>query len=228
MIKDNKLNLLKTIIIYLIYFSYTGVINTFLQFVGITNNITVLFISDLLFLLGIVFYYRRAIQKGILSFQKDYSLKEKFKVIVKWFLILTIMNIIYGAIVTVLLSPTTPLDENTKSLRTIADISSMYAIFKTLIFASIAEELLFKKAIHDIIENDRVFCIVSSIIYATVNIMYVHFTIFTIVDFIQCFIFSVLLSYCYIKNKDNIFLIMMIKFVYALFPLALMLLGVGA
>ena len=146
----------------------------------------------------------------------------------KWFLIITVVNIFGGIISDLIFGSNTPLDENTTSLRVIADISSLYTIFKALIFASVAEELLFKKAIRDVIQNDVLFCIVSSVIYATVNIMYTNITIFSIVDFIQYFIFSILLSYCYVKNKDNVFIIMVIKFVYALFPLTLMLLGVGA
>lgn len=228
MIKNNNLNLLKIIMIYLIYFVYTNVFEILLNTIGVKNDVIILFVSDLCFFLGIVLYYRQTIRQGVCSFKKDYSLKEKIILILKWFLIITVVNIFGGIISDLIFGSNTPLDENTTSLRVIADISSLYTIFKALIFASVAEELLFKKAIRDVIQNDVLFCIVSSVIYATVNIMYTNITIFSIVDFIQYFIFSILLSYCYVKNKDNVFIIMVIKFVYALFPLTLMLLGVGA
>lgn len=214
--------------IYLIYFVYTNVFEILLNTIGVKNDVIILFVSDLCFFLGIVLYYRQTIRQGVCSFKKDYSLKEKIILILKWFLIITVVNIFGGIISDLIFGSNTPLDENTTSLRVIADISSLYTIFKALIFASVAEELLFKKAIRDVIQNDVLFCIVSSVIYATVNIMYTNITIFSIVDFIQYFIFSILLSYCYVKNKDNVFIIMVIKFVYALFPLTLMLLGVGA
>ncbi len=228
MIKDNKLNLIKIVIIYLIYFVYTSIIDSLLHFIGITDDVIILFISDLCFFLGIVLYYKETIRKNVYEFKKNYTVKGKMIVVLKWFFIITIINFLYASFSYLIPGSNPPLDENTISLREIANVSSLYIIFKTLIFASVAEELLFKKAIRDVIQNDVLFCIVSSVIYATVNIMYTNITIFSIVDFIQYFIFAILLSYCYVKNKDNIFIIMVIKFVYALFPLTLMLLGVGA
>ena len=49
--KKNK-SLLKLIIIYLIYFSYTVVISYCLKVFGISNEIILIFVSDLLFLIG--------------------------------------------------------------------------------------------------------------------------------------------------------------------------------
>lgn len=228
MIKDNRLNLVKTILIFLIYFIYTNVINSLLHTIGITDHVIVWFVSDLCFFLGIVLYYQNSICESVSEFKKNYTFKKKMITIFKWFFIITIINFLYASISYMILGTNSSLDENTISLRKIVDVSTMYTIFKTLIFASVAEELLFKKAIRDVVPNDGLFYVVSSFIYAAVNIMYTNITVFSIVDFIQYFLFSILLSYCYVKNKDNIFLIMMIKFVYALFPLALMLLGVGA
>ena len=97
-----------------------------------------------------------------------------------------------------------------------------------MIFAPVAEELVFKKTIREIINNDILFIVTSSLIYALINIMYTDISVLTIIDMISYFAFSAVLSHIYIKNKDNIFMPMLIKFSYNLIPLIIMLARIGA
>lgn len=218
--------LLKVIIIFLFYFIYTTVISSILNFCGITDDLIAVFIADLLFFLGIVIIYKNSIKEGFLKFFKNYSLSKKIIFIIKWIAILFAVNML-GGIITEILFPSLEEDGNTGTLYSIASISTFYMIFKTLIFAPIAEELLFKKSIRGLIPNNLVFIIASSLIYALINIMYIEFSLFTIIDVISYFMFSVVLSYIFVKNEDNIFMPMLIKFFYNLIPLTILLLGIG-
>lgn len=218
--------LFKVIIIFLFYFIYTTVISGVLSLCGIKDELIAVFIADLVFFLGMVIIYKDSIKEGFLKFIKNYSLSKKIIFIVKWVAILFAVNML-GGIITEILFPSLEEDGNTGALYSIASISTFYMIFKTLIFAPVAEELLFKKTIRGLISNNVVFIIASSLIYALINIMYIDFNVFAIIDVISYFIFSVILSYIFVKNEDNIFMSMLIKFFYNLIPLTILLLGIG-
>ena len=131
----------------------------------------------------------------------------------------------YGKIIDLLFKGVSVTDAKTDSLYTLSNSSLLYAMFKTLIFAVIAEELLFKKSIRDLITNNILFIMISSSIYAFMNIAYTELSFISFITFIRCFIFSGILSYIYIKNDDNIFIVMLVKFFYNLIPLLLLLFG---
>lgn len=218
--------LLKPMLIYLAYFTYNIIISSILKLFGISNEIVLMFISDLLFLIGIVILYKNSLIDGFNKFIDKFKDSKKILFILKWVAILFGINIL-GGIITELLVPNLLEDGNTSSIYSIASISTVYIVFKTLIFASVAEELLFKKVIRELIKNNVVFIITSSLVYALVNVMYTDITILTFIDMLSYFIFSAVLSYVYIKNEDNIVIPIIIKFFYNIIPLALMIISIG-
>lgn len=222
--KQNNKSLLKLIIIYLIYFSYTTVVSYSLKVFGISNEVVLIFISDLLFLIGISYLYKDNLKECFYRFTKNNSKKGLF--ILKWVAILFGINML-GGIITELLVPNLLEDGNTSVIYSIADNSTLYIVFKTLIFAPIAESLVYQKSIREVINNNTLFIIISSLVYALINIMYTDITMLTTIDMISYFIFSSVLSYIYIKNDENIIYPMIIKFFYNLIPLILMIMSIG-
>jgi len=117
-------------------------------------------------------------------------------------------------------------DENSNAIDNLFGISTIYTLFKTLVFATIAEELLFKKSIHECISNKIIFIIVSGLIYSTLNIVFSILTFeFLFIDFLPYFLFSTVLSIAYLNNDNNIIVVILIKFFYNLIPTILLLMG---
>jgi len=225
-VNDKTKSLLKFIFIFLTYFIYTTLISNLLNLCGIKDEILTIFIADLLFFLGIIVIYKNDLKNSFHSFIKEYPINKKILFVIKWVLILFAINMV-GGIITELIFPPLSEDGNTDSIYSLASISTLYTIFKTLIFAPIAEELLFKKSIRELISNNIAFIITSSLVYALVNVMYTDITYLTIMDLLSYFIFSAVLCHVYVKNKDNIFIVILIKFFYNLIPLTILLLRVG-
>ena len=99
-----------------------------------------------------------------------------------------------------------------------------YKIFKTMVFAIVAEELIFRESISDVIKNKWVFILVSASVYTLINFAFVGFSSKTIVlDILSYFLPALLFSYAYTKYNNNIILLMLIKFTYQLVPLTLLL-----
>ena len=228
MLDVNKQKIMKAVLVFIAYFAYNMVVNCFCEVLGIKDPIMISFIADILFSVVIVFFYRKEIYKSICDFRKDYSFKKRFVVVILGVLILFVLNILGGIVSEMLFSDLYDVDQNTTMIYELANMSTIYTIFKTLIFASIVENIVFRVSIRELVRNNFAFIIVSSLIYALVNVMYSDFTLLTIVDMVQYFLISFTLSSIYVKYKDSIYPVMMILFCYNMIPLAILLFGIGA
>ncbi len=215
--------LFKTLIIFIVYLSYTSVATTLLG-----NSMVVIFLADILFLLGIVYLYKDNLTNDF----KKIKDKNIWKQIGKAFLFAVGLFVVYmlvGAILSTIYPEMMVEDDNTSAIYSIYSMTTVYTIFKTLVFATVAEELLFKESIRDLIKPNVLYVLVSSFIYAFMNIMYGDLSLVTTwLYLIPYLLFAILLNIIYVKHEDNICLVIMIKFFYNLVPLTIMLSGLGA
>lgn len=206
--------LFKTIFTFIFYLCYTYIINSLLSMIGVSEPYSS-FVADLIFLSTVIGIYIKDIKLDLKKMKTNLSLKKTIIIICSYFGLIILINIA-GTIVNQILSLDVNIDDNTTSIWDLSNISIMYTLFKTLLFSSIAEELVFKKSVRDVIDNKLLFVIISSFIYAFMNIAYVDLSSpLLIIDILSYFALSALLSYNYVKY-DNIILIIIIKLVYNL------------
>lgn len=222
MIKEDKKNinekLIKTLIVFICYFLYSNVISVILTTLKITNTTIVSFIANFLFLIGIVLAYKDNLKEDFENLKKNYKPSKIIKTVIIWVIIILALNILMGAL-TELLFPNMAVDDNTDAMSTMFKTSVLYSLFKTMVFAVIAEELLFRESISDVIKDKYLFIIISSIVYTILNFIFVGFDSTTIImDMISYFVPALILSTAYVKNDNNIIILMLIKFVYNLIP----------
>lgn len=226
MLLEKKTDLLKTIIVFITYIFYTKLLGELLIFIGIKDSTIIYFVSDFIYLMFITVLYRNTIKKDYIEYKNkklSKSLFKSFGISIILFVIYFIIGIIFSSISKEYGS----FDSNTKEIYSLASISTIYIFFKTLFFATLAEELVFKKAIKDVINNKAFFLIISSFIYSFMNIIYADLgDIVTWMHFTPYFIYSILLGSVYIKN-NNIIEIIIIKFFYNLIPLTFLIIGLG-
>ena len=204
----------------MLYFIYSQV---FTSLFG--SSILVNFIADLVFLVAIVFAYRDNLKEDAKDLKKNYTVGKIIKTILCWVAIIFVFNIAMSML-TDLIFPNASMDDNTEALDSLFKISSIYTIFKTMIFAVTAEELLYREAVHDVIKNKWLFILASSVIYTLLNFAWTGFSSNTILnDVLSYFLPAILFSYAYYKNDSNILVLMLIKFTYQLIPLTVMILG---
>lgn len=222
--QEKKVSLLKAIGIFLFYLIYTSLFSTLFSTFGFEDEIFIRFIADLVFLFLILYLYRKNIKKDFQTFKKKYSLKQSILTILKWVILLFVINILVTGIGGMFLDSST-LDENTTAIYSLFEVSTIYTIFKTLIFASIAEELLFKESLRSVISNDALFLLVSTFLYAFMNIAYADWNLnVVLLDFLSYASFSLVLGIAYLRNKSNIMIPIFVKFVYNLIPTTLLIL----
>ena len=134
---------------------------------------------------------------------------------------------IVGMIVELLVPSNTISDDNTTSIYNLSQISFAYTLFKTMVFGVVAEELLFKQSLRKAITNNVLFVISSSFIYAVMNVIYGDLNSpYLLTDMLSYFVVSATLATIYVKNNDNIVLVMFIKFFYNLLPMCILIAGI--
>ncbi len=213
-----SVKLIKTLLVFISYLLYSNVISVVLSTFKITNATMLSFLADLIFLICIVFAYRDNLKKDFENLKKDYKISSIIKTIIIWVVIIFVFNILMGAI-TEMIYPNMATDDNTNAMSTLFKTSMSYSLFKTMIFAVVAEELLYRESISDVVKNKYIFIVISSIVYTIMNFIFVGFESDIIVmDILSYFLPALLFSTAYVKNNNNIIILMLIKFTYNLIP----------
>lgn len=219
-------DVIKTIIVLVAYFTYNLVISSLLMVIGLNSSISSFFISDLLFLLGVIIIYRQDIKTDFKSFNNEGKISKKILTVLFWILMIFVVNLLFGAITNGMFDSSQ--DSNTSALYSLGQESLVYMVFKTLVFSIVAEELVFKKSISKVINSKILIVILSSLFYAIANIIYCDLTSLPVwIDALGYFVIYLITSIMYVKHNNNIFLVMIVKFFYNLIPLAIMFKMIG-
>ncbi len=224
MIEKKEANLIKTIILFMIYLIYISFFIRFFNAMGIKNELVVGFIADIIFMFGIVALYRDTLRDDFLKLFKEKTLFEILLIVVKWVIVLIFAQLFLVFIFELLFPFAKNLDNNTKALLDLSKMSFAYTIFKSLVFSVVAEELLFRKTLRDVINNKFLFILISAFLYAFMNIAYADWSNYNfLLDFFIYFYLYSFLSYMYIKY-DNIIIVMLVKITHVFIPLIMLLL----
>ena len=219
-----KLNnrMIKTVGLYLVYFLYTVVASSLVSALNVANTAIVMMPADILFAVFAVFMYHKELKECVNKLKKKKVLRIIGSVLIGVIAIFA-LNVIMGAI-TDIFFPEYAGDSNTGAMLDLLKQSPVYAFFKVLIFAPIAEEILFRESISSCVKNNVLFILLSAIIYTGMNFVFSSEAL-TFLDLLIYFLPAVLFSFLYVKNDRNIIIIMMIKFIMQFVPFIVLLLS---
>jgi len=221
----NTQKLLKCVSMYLFYFLYTYFASFLLDQFTEVNRTTMMLILDFFFLIVIAFVYAKNIKEDFQKMKKDYTFLKVLKVIITGIISIIVLNIVISLVMSLFFEETS-IEGNTQAIYDLASLSAIYAIFKTMIFGTIAEELLFRESLSECITNDKLFILISAVIYVSMNFIFTNLSGPNLIaQIITYFGWSLIFSGIYVKNNRNIILVMITKFVYNLIPLMLMFLA---
>lgn len=213
--ENNFFSFFKVLLLFVLYILNNFAIYMIFSKIGINNSILIIFIADLIFLFISVLLYKKDLMIDFYKLKKNYNIKKIIKIIIKNLILIFCINIIISFIASFFTGDI----EELNSIQNLVNESIPYLIFKSLIFSPIAETILFQKSIKSITNSKVLYMLSSTLIFVLMNIAYMDFSsCFFIFDIIGYFSMALVFSYMYIKN-DNIFPIMMTKFLYNIIPL---------
>ena len=213
--ENNFFSFFKVLLLFILYIVNNFAISMIFSKIGINNSILIIFIADLIFLFVSVLLYKKDLMIDFYKLKKSYNIKKLIIISIKYLVLIFCINIIISFIASFFTGDI----EEINSIQNLVNESIPYLIFKSLIFSPIAETILFQKSIKSITNSKILYMLSSTLIFALMNIVYMDFSsCFFIFDIIGYFSMALVFSYMYIKN-DNIFPIMITKFLYNIIPL---------
>lgn len=220
MLKKEESPLNKVILLYVIYFLYTMLGSMLASKLNISNSAYIMMPADILFLVFSVVIYKNNLKNDFQKFKKTKILKT-IGTIVLGIVSIILLNGIMG-VITDIIVPDLNMDSNTSAMLTLLRTSPIYAFFKVLVFAPIAEEILFRESISTCVKDNILFIIFSALIYTMMNFIFNSSTL-TLVDLLVYFVPALLFSFIYVKNDRNIIIVMIIKFIMQFIPFIMLL-----
>lgn len=220
-ISEKQTLLMRTVIVFVTYLVYSFVFNKIALLLSITNDIAVSFVADIFFLIFVLVLYKDKIDRDKDVYRKEGSFKKRLFKVICWIGLIAVGNILGGYLSALLMG-----SGDTSNNVALISLPYIYKLFKILIFGSIAEEIVVKQSIRDVIDNNLLFLIVSTLIYSVMNIAYTNVTGFAMLaNAIPYAIFAIITGILYLKHKDNIYMVMVVKLLYNVIPLALIIFG---
>lgn len=190
------------IISILLYFS-TSIIKYILLDIfnvsSITGPAAVIYslANEVLLVALILLVFHKKIEKDIDDIKKNHKkyFKENFKYYLIGIAIMLISNciLIYGF--------ENGISGNEESIRSLFGTHPIYVYISAVLFAPIAEELVFRQGIRNIIPNDILFILISGFVFGGLHLIG---NVSTFVDFLYIIPYSALgLAFAYILTRTN-------------------------
>ncbi len=213
--------LLKAVLMYLLYFVYSLLTSQITVALNLGDTTIVSFVGDFLFTVIIIAVYWADLRNDAKDLKERFTFKKIIGRILLGIGAIMLMRIVMG-VLTELIAPGISVDSNTASILDLLKSSPAYAIFKTMVFAVIAEELLFRKSLSLFIKNKWVFIFGGALLYPLMNFVFSGGAT-PILDFVMYYMTAIVLNSIYIWNNRNIFIVMFVKFILQFLPFIVLL-----
>lgn len=197
--KKKLFDIFKVIGLFLLFFSISAIpaaiFNIDLTKLNDLNLIIYSFSCNIIFLITIIACYFKTLKKDFKPFFKNFlkNFEESFKYYIISLLIMIASNLIITTTVG-------GLAENEEIVRKSIELAPIIMLIEVSIYAPIAEELLFRKSIRDLIKNKWIYILVSGFIFGGLHVIGCE----TIVEYLYLIPYCSLgFTFSYIYAKTN-------------------------
>lgn len=171
--KETLKRILKNVLVIAIYFIYIYIVIAALSLLNIDYSsfdykykLITIAIADICFITLLFWFYKREL---IIDF-KDFKIN--YKQYISKYIILYFIGVLLMGIINVIISHFTGMETsgNEADVRLLVEKFPIYMTFSTIIYAPFVEEIIFRKAIRNIIKNKYLFIILSGVIFGCAHI----------------------------------------------------------
>ncbi len=220
--------IIKNLLILLSYFLYEAIVLIIINALGIDvsklnfiqKNIY-LFVIDIIYLVSLVFIYRKELKEDFKDFKENGS-GYIFK-----YAPLYLLGVILMGIANALLVKVTGMEMSTneQNVRTLIKYYPLYMSFSSVMYAPIVEELIFRKSIKNLFNDNVLFVLMSGLIFGLIHVVGTgNEGINEILMGIPYIIMGLDFAYIYAKTK-NIFTTMTLHSIHNLTLLIIQFIG---
>lgn len=169
-IKNKKY--LLTFLLYILYqgsflFSIFSLFNIRLSSLSRNAKIGLLFVDSLIYVIILIFMYKKDIKKGIDEFKKN---KEKsITIALKCWTFGCVIMYVSSIIISYINKQ--DISNNEQAVRESIKVAPLYMLFSCSIVAPLFEELVFRKSLKELVKNKWVFIILSGVIFGGLHVI---------------------------------------------------------
>lgn len=165
--------IIKFILIFLLYLLYSDIIIIILTKLGVNikilpNNlkIAIMFLINLSLMIMLFIFYSKSIKENLkdLKFNFKSYIKDNFKYYVIGLLIMIISNIIISFFIE-------GNSTNETLIREYINIMPIYMIFSSCIYAPFTEEMVFRKSLRNCFNNKVLYILLSGLIFGSMHLL---------------------------------------------------------
>lgn len=165
--------IIKFILIFLLYLLYSDIIIIILTKLGVNikalpNNlkITIMFLINLSLMIMLFIFYSKSIKENLKDLKLNFKsyIKDNFKYYVIGLLIMIISNIIISFFVE-------GNSTNETLIREYINIMPIYMIFSSCIYAPFTEEMVFRKSLRNCFNNKVLYILLSGLIFGSMHLL---------------------------------------------------------
>lgn len=165
--------IIKFILIFLLYLLYSDIIIIILTKLGVNikilpNNlkIAIMFLINLSLMIMLFIFYRKSIKENFKDFKSNFKtyIKDNFKYYVIGLLVMIISNIIISFFVE-------GNSTNETLIREYISIMPIYMIFSSCIYAPFTEEMVFRKSLRNCFNNKVLYILLSGLIFGSMHLL---------------------------------------------------------
>ncbi len=165
--------IIKFILIFLLYLLYSDIIIIILTKLGVNikvlpNNlkIAIMFLINLSLMIMLFIFYSKSIKENLKDLKLNFKsyIKDNFKYYVIGLLIMIISNIIISFFVE-------GNSTNETLIREYINIMPIYMIFSSCIYAPFTEEMVFRKSLRNCFNNKVLYILLSGLIFGSMHLL---------------------------------------------------------
>ena len=165
--------IIKFILIFLLYLLYSDIIVTIITKVGIdlkvlptTSKIILMMLINLSLMIMLFIFYSKSIKENLKDLKLNFKsyIKDNFKYYVIGLLIMIISNIIISFFVE-------GNSTNETLIREYINIMPIYMIFSSCIYAPFTEEMVFRKSLRNCFNNKVLYILLSGLIFGSMHLL---------------------------------------------------------
>lgn len=221
--KEKTINVVKCIFLFLLFFTISAIpvlifridINKFSDLDTVIYSLS----CSLLFLSIIMLCYRKTLVKDFKTYFKNFG--KNFENSFKYYLVGVGVMIFSNLIITLLFQG--DLSTNETTVRSYINASPLLMAIDISFYAPLAEELLFRKSVRDVVKNKWLYIFISGFIFGGMHVIGTEGLIGLLYLIPYC---SLGFTFAYIYAKtDNIYSSIMLHFMHNTLTLILLLVG---
>lgn len=165
--------IIKFILIFLLYLLYSDIIIIILTKLGVNikvlpNNlkIAIMFLINLSLMIMLFIFYSKSIKENLKDLKLNFKsyIKDNFKYYVIGLLIMIISNIIISFFIE-------GNSTNETLIREYINIMPIYMIFSSCIYAPFTEEMVFRKSLRNCFNNKVLYILLSGLIFGSMHLL---------------------------------------------------------